>query len=98
MGQIDIKDISIEPYELGGAISKFDMTLSAVEAGQTISFTLEYCTGLFKKETIMTIARDYKDILDQVALNTEIAIGEIKLEYEYNTIINKQQEYTDFDF
>ncbi|MCP4221373.1 MAG: non-ribosomal peptide synthetase, partial [bacterium] len=38
----------IRPYDTHHHISKFDMTLTVVETGDFLSFSLEYCSRLFK--------------------------------------------------
>ena len=46
--------------------SKFDMTLSAYEALGQLEFSLEYCTKLYKKETIERLSNHYINILKAI--------------------------------
>ncbi|WP_283591502.1 non-ribosomal peptide synthetase [Clostridium butanoliproducens] len=81
---IDIENIEIEglkfrPYEFENKISKFDMTLSAIESKEKITFNLEYCTKLFKRETVERLSKHYVNILKAVVNNVEIKLSEIDI-------------------
>ncbi|MBS5824841.1 MAG: amino acid adenylation domain-containing protein [Clostridium argentinense] len=81
---IDIENIEIEglkfrPYEFENKISKFDMTLSAIESKEKITFNLEYCTKLFKRETVERLSKHYMNILKAVVNNVEIKLSEIDI-------------------
>jgi amino acid adenylation domain-containing protein len=47
--------------------SKFDITLLAWEGRDNITFNLEYCTSLFKADTISRMAEHLKNLIRQVA-------------------------------
>jgi tyrocidine synthetase-3 len=68
-----------QPFEQG--VSKFDLTLEAVESGEEIVFSLEYATALFHEETIARMAHHYCDIVREMTATegTERTIGELKL-------------------
>ncbi|MCP4153449.1 MAG: amino acid adenylation domain-containing protein, partial [bacterium] len=74
-------------------ISKFDLTLNAFEAGDRLYFHFEYCTKLFKKETIRRFITYFKRILHTVSNVPDQKIGELeiiteeekrKILYEFN--------------
>ncbi|QIG97895.1 non-ribosomal peptide synthetase [Bradyrhizobium sp. 6(2017)] len=48
-------------------ISKFDLTLLAEEREDSIVFELEYCTGLFRRDTIERMANHFVHLLEQIA-------------------------------
>jgi tyrocidine synthetase-3 len=50
-------------------ISKFDMTLIGVEGEESIAFTFEYCTNLFKRETIESFSGYFKRIITSIIDN-----------------------------
>lgn len=84
LNNIDISEISIEglrfqPMIPENRISKFDISLDASVAGDTVGFVLEYCTKLFKKETMIRFAGHYSNILEQVVSNPGIELGEIDM-------------------
>ena len=76
---LDINDISIEDYELKSKVSKFDITIEAEEADDGIKFNLEYCTKLFKRETMERLIDHFINILRVSADNPEIKISEIDM-------------------
>ncbi|MCK4257941.1 MAG: amino acid adenylation domain-containing protein [Halanaerobiales bacterium] len=72
-------DLEFVPYSSLNNISKFDMTLDAVEGDDRIAFIMEYCVDLYKKETIEKLLTHYVNILRQVTLNPEARLAEINM-------------------
>ncbi|MBN1050267.1 hybrid non-ribosomal peptide synthetase/type I polyketide synthase [Clostridium botulinum] len=97
---IDLGDIKITPYEFENKISKFDLSLIAVENDGAISLKLEYSTVLFKKQTIERMASTYINILKQIITNPNILIRDINLmethekENLLETFNNTNKEYS----
>ena len=60
-------------------ISKFDLNLAGAEIEEGINFSLEYCTKLFKEETIERMKEHYINILTYVVGKLESRICEIDL-------------------
>ncbi|WP_154695200.1 condensation domain-containing protein, partial [Clostridium botulinum] len=56
-------------------ISKFDLTLSAIELEEEILLSIKYSTTLFKIETIKKIAIHYKNIINEISLNPNTKIN-----------------------
>jgi len=79
ISEVEIPGLKLRPYGFESKIAKFDMTLQAVEVGDTISFTLEYCTKLFKKETVERFIRYFKKIVSSVKENSLKKIRDIEL-------------------
>ena len=77
--EIDIENLKFELYKFENRISKFDLTLLATENFDEIGFNLEYCTSLFKRETVERIAKHFVSILREVAENPEIRLSEIEM-------------------
>ena len=50
------------PVDFTNKIAKFDLTLNTYETGAEIRFELEFGTALFRKETIVRMARHYLKI------------------------------------
>jgi amino acid adenylation domain-containing protein len=59
--------------------SKFDMTLGAVEHDKVLHFSLEYCTRLFKEETIHRFINYFKLIVETVIKDPHQTLSEIEL-------------------
>ncbi len=77
--ELNIKGLKIEPYDIDFKAAKFDLSLSAIEDTDHIEFILEYCTKLFKKETIQRIGNHVVNILKEIVNNPEQKLSEINL-------------------
>nr|WP_309245933.1 non-ribosomal peptide synthase/polyketide synthase [Bacillus glycinifermentans] len=75
----DIKGLTFETYESDIHISKFDFTLSAIEKDSGIEFDLEYCTKLFKKETIERMSKHFVRVLREISNHTDIRLNQIEI-------------------
>ncbi|UCH97013.1 MAG: AMP-binding protein, partial [Candidatus Aminicenantes bacterium] len=71
--------LKVKPLGYEAGISKFEIILTALETGQNIFFTVEYCTKLFKQETIRRIIGFFKKILSSVTREPEKKLWEIDL-------------------
>jgi len=67
-------------------VSKFDMTLGGVESGESLFFTIEYCTKLFKKETIKRFFAYFKKIISLIVKEPGIKLSEIEIMSEEEKI------------
>lgn len=87
---VEMQDISFSTYELGVKYSKFDLSLDVVKLGNGIRYNFEYCTDLFKEETIRRMQAHFIHILDQVVKTPHIPINQIDMitEKEKNQIVN----------
>ena len=74
-----IEGLKFTPYPLRNGIAKFDLTLQAAEEEHKINFGFEYCTRLFKEETIARMGKDLIKILEAAIADPDIKIKEIKL-------------------
>ncbi len=59
--------------------SKFDLSLIAVEGVSRLHFTFEYCTKLFKEETVTRFVHYFKKIISAVVGNPELEISGITI-------------------
>jgi amino acid adenylation domain-containing protein/non-ribosomal peptide synthase protein (TIGR01720 family) len=65
--ELHSRHITFRPYRFKNTTAKFDITLFAQESGGEIHFVLEYCTSLFKAETIRRLQGHFLNILGQLA-------------------------------
>lgn len=71
-------------------ISKFDITFEMIpETNGEISFNIEYCTKLFKEETIQKLSSHFINIIKCILIDSDIKIKDIEIlsETEKNTIL-----------
>ncbi len=79
MPQMSVDGLNFIPFRDDAKSSKSDFTLLATEEKETISFVFEYCTKLFKFETIERLSKDFVKIIKTVTVDTEIKIKDIEL-------------------
>ena len=60
---------SAEFFEYKSNTSKFDLTMEAVDKGETIDYSIEYCTDLFEEDTIKRFSSHYINVLKEVTSN-----------------------------
>ncbi|NOQ26740.1 MAG: AMP-binding protein, partial [Bacteroidales bacterium] len=73
-------------------ISKFDLTLTAVDYGEQLMFNIVYCTKLFKSDTIERFIRYFKQIVRQIPLKIEEKLSALEI------ITEKEKQQLLFDF
>jgi amino acid adenylation domain-containing protein/non-ribosomal peptide synthase protein (TIGR01720 family) len=83
--------IHLEPLDVHVGISQFDLTLSMVKADDLLTGALEYCSDLFRPETIQRMISHFRILLEGLARNPEKRIHEFSLisEHEWDTITNQ---------
>ncbi len=99
LAQTSGSDLEFAPYKYKNNISKFDLTLFAQWDKDEIDCEMEYCTKLFKADTIARLIEHYQNILNEIAIGHKKRIYQIEMlsqtekqqfMYEYN---NKKAEY-----
>ncbi len=76
---IDSFGFEIKEFNMENKTSKFDITLQAIEYEGGIEFTFEYCSSLFKKETIQRMMNHYINILNEFCQSLEKNICDINI-------------------
>jgi amino acid adenylation domain-containing protein len=59
--------------------SKFDLCFTVTERTDGLAISVEYCTDLFKKETIAQIAGHYQQLLSSIVSNPAFKVGELAI-------------------
>ena len=77
--KVEADGVLFEPYPSTHNLSQFDLTLWGLELNGQLTFRIEYCTALFKKESIQTFIGYFKNILSGVLAEPENAIGNIAI-------------------
>ena len=85
--------LTFKQYKAESKIAKFDLVFSASEIGEEIAFNIEYCTKLYKEESIKRVVCQLENIFKVVASNVNVTLNEIdmlseeaknKILYEFN--------------
>ena len=92
MPEMDVNGLKFTPYKFENRVSKFDLTLEAVESSDGITLNLEYCTALFKRETMERLLLHFQNILECIAENPQIQISNIEM------LAPKEKSQILFDF
>jgi acyl carrier protein len=71
-------------YEFEHRTSKFDLFLLGREVGEGLAFSIEYCTRLFRPETIEMFVKNFKEIISQVvdSDNKDARLGQITVSHD----------------
>lgn len=82
----EVGGLILTPYQAATHdVSKVDINLEAEEKEGQVHFNLEYCTRLFKKETMERFAAFFSEIASMVVENNEIKLKDIKISLDLVT-------------
>ncbi|HLP61975.1 MAG TPA: amino acid adenylation domain-containing protein, partial [Candidatus Deferrimicrobium sp.] len=93
MSTLEIPGLKVNSQPSKTTVSRFDMTVMGVESGERILFSVEYCTQLFKPETMERLFRYFNGAIASVLENRERRIAEIDIMGE----AEKRQVLFDFN-
>jgi len=90
--EINIPGLTMKPCEYENDASRFDLSLNAIEKDGRIVFKVEYCTKLFKKETVELFIKYFTAIITAVAENRNVRLEDIRVSHHFsNQKINNPQ-------
>jgi hypothetical protein len=91
------KSHSVTPREFRykRQISRFDLTLVAIDLNDALRFRIEYSTELFARETIERFAGYFKEIIAFVLENKNIKLRDIQVSHDME---DSEAEMVDIDF
>jgi non-ribosomal peptide synthetase component F len=72
-------DANTRPIQFEDTTTKFELTLTANEVGKNINFTFQYCTKLYKAETISRLINYFKTIVSSVLKDPTQEISKIDI-------------------
>lgn len=72
-------NIKFSPVEFENLTSRYDFALVGIEQQNNILFKLNYCTKLFKKETMERFVEDYQYIIMQIIEDYEKKLYDFKI-------------------
>jgi len=95
MNSIDfeLEGLKLSSYTTDQSLTKFDLSITAMETNDKLMFSVGYSTSLFKSETAERLCGHLRKLLAVVTENIEILLGEIdiltedersQLLYEFN--------------
>ncbi|MDF2857297.1 MAG: hypothetical protein K0Q87_3148, partial [Neobacillus sp.] len=83
-------DLTVTPYFFNQDVAKFDLTIEFTEFNGDLQLRIEYCTELFKKETIENLAMHYIELLNHIIENPGKQIRDLNIlsQVEQNQILH----------
>ncbi|SHN37815.1 non-ribosomal peptide synthetase [Mucilaginibacter sp. OK098] len=89
--ELQIPGLQLKFRDGDHGISKFDLTLTAVEAGEELELTFEYSTSLFESETINRFISYFKRIVTEVTADADKQLSKIEIlsTSERNKLLNE---------
>ena len=90
--------LKISPYKSGRRRTHFALVLFALRVNGDISLEFEYSTVLFKRATVEKMAKNYLEIVEQVAADREVKLGDLLLSHHLvaahvNLLQNEQKGF-----
>jgi acyl transferase domain-containing protein len=90
--------LKISPYKSGRRRTHFALVLFALRVNGDISLEFEYSTALFKRATVEKMAKNYLEIVEQVAARQEVKLGDLLLSHHLmaahvNLLQNEQKGF-----
>jgi amino acid adenylation domain-containing protein len=100
ISRFEVPGLQLEPVDYSSRISKFDLTLQAVETRNNLNLSLEYCSQLFKESTIRRYICYIKELVLSVLKNPDapLSLMEIIPKHEKQRILEEFNNNTlDFE-
>ncbi|UCH95454.1 MAG: acyltransferase domain-containing protein [Candidatus Aminicenantes bacterium] len=85
------EELSIAPYhDEPHDMSKVDITFEVepIDGGNILVFKVEYCTRLFKQETIESLMNSFKEIITYVSDDKDIKLQDIEISHDLGIAIS----------
>jgi tyrocidine synthetase-3 len=97
--EVYINGLRISPFNINYNISKYDISLYALESTNCLDLIIEYNVNLFRRDTIIRFFNHFVNVLNQITWDTDKKISNIDLlsQTEKNQILfdfnNTEKEY-----
>ncbi|MCP4158399.1 MAG: AMP-binding protein, partial [bacterium] len=77
--ETDNTALKLIPHNFENTIAKFDLSFTAIEGEDTLYIALEYCTHLFKGETLERFGNYFKQIIHGISTDPGIKISGLEI-------------------
>jgi bacitracin synthase 3 len=75
----EVEGIRFSQYGFGNRTSKFDLTLEVTELKESLGFSIEYCTHLFREESILRLGQHFKALVQSILADPSARISGLNL-------------------
>jgi tyrocidine synthetase-3 len=79
IGKIEIPGLTLTPLNFEIDTAKFDLNFIGFERNGRLFFSLEYCTALFKQETVERFVHYFKQVVSAVSGESAVKIGQLEI-------------------
>jgi len=77
--KLELENITISGEQYQSGNTKFDLSVYAFEGEQGLNISFEYCSELFKEETIKNMMEHFKEILKSIIEKPNQVVSKIKM-------------------
>ncbi|HET9478657.1 MAG TPA: amino acid adenylation domain-containing protein, partial [Pyrinomonadaceae bacterium] len=77
--ELPMSGLTLSPVEVAGVASQFDLSVDVVESDRGLVVTAEYSTDLFEAETIRTLLKRWRTLLESIAAAPQQRLSELSL-------------------
>ncbi|MED3966050.1 non-ribosomal peptide synthetase, partial [Niallia taxi] len=77
--EFELDDLFLESLNVDSMVSKFDLSLNMTEKERVIDCSFEYCTKLFKEQTIQKMICHFKQVLEFIMKDLDVNLSEIEI-------------------
>ncbi|MFC2140701.1 amino acid adenylation domain-containing protein [Acidobacteriota bacterium] len=77
--RLEIPGLTLSPYEAEFKVSKFDLTLQTTENEGRLVFSIEYCTRLFKRGTVIRFGNYFKTLVSAITANPATKLQQLEI-------------------
>jgi len=71
--------VELSEYDYQDTTSQFDLTLTAIESGDSLQFSITYCTSLFKESSIVGMSSHYLTLLESIVSDYKLPIADLSM-------------------
>ena len=79
--QVGDSDLEVEDYEMSFRQAKFDLLLAGIDRGDRLLFDFEYCTALFRRDTVERLVHYLREVVTAAADDGNTRLGDIRLSH-----------------
>jgi len=93
-------ELKLTPYNVEKTKAMFDIILTSTEFGGKMTFSINYRTSLFKRETIESMSGNFKEVLSAVLKDPGIKLGDIVISHDLLAAVPRSllEDRGDFGF
>ncbi|OQY56578.1 MAG: hypothetical protein B6247_03280 [Candidatus Parabeggiatoa sp. nov. 2] len=96
--QLELGGLKVSNEDSESTIAKFDLTLSITEHDEVLVCEWEYCTDLFREDTIKRLSEHFQVLLESIVNNPAMSVSQLPLltQAEQQQLMAWNQTQTDY--